>query len=303
MNEQEGTPLIWLRHVGFLPPREKLVLIEALGSPCRVFARTVGDLSVLTRRRFRTGGWNAKAILDEVQRTERLLTPAVLGCIFYWDSTYPPQLREIFGAPVMLFYRGTLPENEYLLAGIVGMRFPTGGARKVLRRQRSGLVSGLTKEWTGKRMKGACRREGMSLPFSAVGSTKSTRPPASRPATLSWKRVRLSSSGSAAMWWSSWHPRLFVSAEYALDARKTAYLHAAGIPRSVGTETRRPAKLEATVIREAGDPIRDWGLEFREPHGQDVRPGKSPGWALGGINKEEMEGACATKAGETYWRK
>ena len=56
------------------------------------------------------------------------------------------------------------------------------------------------------------------------------------------------------------------------------------------------------MIGEAGDPMRDWGLEFREPRRQDVRPGESPGWALARTRKEEMEGACATKAGETYWR-
>ena len=311
VDEQEGTP-IWPSHIHFLALREQLLLIEVLDSPSRVLARTVGDLSVPTGRRFRTGGWNAKAILDEVRRTERLLTPGVLGCIFYWGSTCPPQLREIFGAPVMLFCRGTLPENQYLLAGIVGTRFPIGGVPKVLGCQRMGLVSGLTKERIRKRMKGAGRQEGVSLPFSAAGSTRSTRPPASRMAALSWKRAEppsantrratVPSAGYASMWWSSRLPRLLVRADYALDERKTAHLHAAGIPRSFGTGAHRPAGLGAAVIGEAGEPMRDWGLEFREPRGKDVRPCESPGWAPARIRKEKIEGACATKAGETFWR-
>jgi hypothetical protein len=44
------------------------------------------------------------------------------------------------------------------------------------------------------------------------------------------------------MWWSPRRPRLLVTAEYALDERKTAYLQAAGIPRSVRPGTRRPAE-------------------------------------------------------------
>ena len=45
--------------------------------------------------------------LGNVERAEKLLTASLLQCIFYWDSTYPPQLREFFDPPVTLFNRGT----------------------------------------------------------------------------------------------------------------------------------------------------------------------------------------------------
>jgi len=65
--------------------------------------------------------------LGNVERAEKLLTASLLQCIFYWDSTYPPQLREFFDPPATLFDRGTHLKTDMCLTGT---RLPITGAWK-----------------------------------------------------------------------------------------------------------------------------------------------------------------------------
>jgi len=333
METLDRIPLIGLSHVEFLTPREKLTLIEMLGSPARVFGLSLRDICSLIRRPLRTRRWNPAAILDEAARTEKLLTPGVLGCIFYWDSTYPPQLREIFDPPVTLFYRGTLPENGYLLAGIVGTRFPTGGARKAafglgfeLGRHGIGVVSGLAKGVDREAHEGCVRAGGYSIAvlgsgvdriyptssepagralLEAGGAVLSEYPPGARPLQFHFparNRIISGLSRSVVVVQAPERSGALITAEHALDQGKDLYVHAAGLSGSVGAGTSRLAESGAPVISGARDLLRDLGREFREAKGQGAPQGESTGEALARTMKDEMDGACATKAGETYWR-
>ena len=46
----------------------------------------------------------------------------------------------------------------------------------------------------------------------------------------------------------------------------------------------------------------DWGLEYRETRGQDAPEDETTGACLVRVLKGEIEGDCAMKGGETYWR-
>ncbi len=333
MNPHDKIPLIGLSHVEFLRPREKLVLIETLGSAARVFELTLRDLSILIGRRLKTSLWNPGLILDEAVRTEKLLTPGVLECIFYWDSTYPPQLREIYDPPVTLFFRGTLPENGYLLAGIVGTRFPTGGARKAafglgfeLGRHGIGVVSGLAKGVDREAHEGcveaggysiavlgngvdqvypsSSRAAGMAL-LEAGGAVISEYPPGTLPMQFHFparNRIISGLSRSVVVVQAPERSGALITADYSLEQGRDLYVHAAGLSGSVGAGTRRLAESGAPVINGARDLVQDLGREFREARGRRARKGESTGEALARVMNEEMDGACATKAGETYWR-
>jgi hypothetical protein len=165
--------------------------------------------------------------LEQGERTGKLLTPGVPECIFYRDSTCPPQLREILDPPVTLFYRGTLLENGHVLAGIVGTRFPTEGRAK----RRSG-IRGLAKG-VGRQAFERCAQAGGD------------------------------SVGSQIIWRSSLS--VFV--------------------------VQAPDWFEA-LIDNSDQRVRGlhWGM------------GQGMSGALARIIKEKMEGACATKTRETYWR-
>ena len=216
-----------LNSLELLQPREKHVLITGLGSASRTCNGSPRDISPAGGRRFKTHWWRSKAILEQGERTGKLLTPGVPECIFYRDSTCPPQLREILDPPVTLFYRGTLLENGHVLAGIVGTRFPTEGRAK----RRSG-IRGLAKG-VGRQAFERCAQAGGD------------------------------SVGSQIIWRSSLS--VFV--------------------------VQAPDWFEA-LIDNSDQRVRGlhWGM------------GQGMSGALARIIKEKMEGACATKTRETYWR-
>ena len=333
MDEQDRIPLIGLSHVDFLTPKEKMSLILQLGSPRRLFDLTLSDLASLTRRRLRTRRWNPAAILEESARTEMLLTPGVLGCIFYWDSTYPPQLREIYDPPVTLFYRGTLPDNGFSLAGIVGTRFPTGGARKAafglgfeLGCQGIGVVSGLAKGIDREAHEGCVQAGGYSIavlgsgidrvyPTSSEpvaralldggGAILSEYPPGVPPLQFHFparNRIISGLARSVVVVQAPEHSGALITAEYAVDQGKDLLVHSAGLAGTVGAGTRQLAQSGAPVIRGAQDLMRDWGIVYRETE-QTARPGETAGETLARTMKEEMDGACTMRAGQMYWRR
>jgi DNA processing protein len=51
-----------------------------------------------------------------------------IGYVSYTADEYPPLLREIWDPPVLLFYRGRLPNPERPLVAMVGTRRPSGPA-------------------------------------------------------------------------------------------------------------------------------------------------------------------------------
>jgi DNA processing protein len=51
-----------------------------------------------------------------------------IAYVSYAQRGYPPLLREIYDPPVLLFYRGVMPEPGRPLAAVVGTRRPSGAA-------------------------------------------------------------------------------------------------------------------------------------------------------------------------------
>jgi len=334
MDGNDRIALIGLSHVDFLTPRDKMECIMAAGSAYGVFGMSLSDLSGIVRRRMRTRLWKPDAILAAGEKTWKLLTPGVLGCIFYWDSTYPPQLRETSDPPVTLFYRGTLPENGYLLAGIVGTRFPTGGARAAafrlgfeLGRHGIGVVSGLARGIDREAHEGCVEAAGYSVAVLGNGiddvypasSRKAARsvldtggaivseyPPGTPPLQHHFPARNRIISGlcrGVVIVQAPLRSGALITARYALEQDRDVFVHAGGLAGSVGEGTRWLAEYGAPVISGAKELLNDWGRDFREPSSAAALPGESETDARARAFEAEMEGACATKAGETYWRR
>ncbi len=333
MDANERIALLGLSCVDFLSPKDRLDLLGAEGSAFRLFSLSRDQIAVRVKRRLTTSEWKPAAILARAERIGKLLTAGSLECIFYGDSTYPPQLREIFDPPVTLFFRGTTPDNGHLLAGIVGTRFPTGGARAAARRlgfelalQGVGVVSGLARGIDREAHEGcldaggysiavlgngidgvypsSSRRAAMAL-LAAGGTILSEYPPGTPP--LRWhfpERNRIISGlcRSVAVVQAPERSGALLTAEYALEQGRDLYVHAAGMAGTTGAGTRRLAEAGALVIRGARDVMSDWDLPYVEPAGNKPRAGEAEGERLARLLKREMEGACAVKGGETYWR-
>ena len=333
MNEHDKTCLLGLSTVEFLTPHEKLALIDMRGEPRKLFHLTLRDLRSLTGRELTTVLWKPEEILRAGEEIGKRLTEGGMQSIFYWDTTYPSQLREIYDPPVTLFLRGSLPDNGLLLAGIVGTRFPTGAARTAafrlgfeLGREGIGVVSGLARGIDREAHEGCTEAGGVSV--AVLGNGIDLIYP---PSSLSAGRAILARGGAILSEYPPGIPPLrhhfparnriisglcrsvvvvqapersgaLITAEYALDQGRDLYVHAAGTMGAAGAGTRRLAEAGAPLVHGSSEILRDWGMKPRTDRAV-LPPAEVPeGERLAAVLKEEIAGTCATRGGETYWR-
>jgi DNA processing protein len=102
--------------------REKITLCEALGDESDLLQKSGSDIKALIGRAL-----NAHDVDSSRRTAERAAEKARIRGInmVSWQSLlYPPLLREIYDPPVLLFFRGKLPDPESPLVAIVGTRKP-----------------------------------------------------------------------------------------------------------------------------------------------------------------------------------
>ncbi len=331
MDEHERLCLLGLSHVEFLRPREKFTLITIMKGAAPIFDLALADIARLVGRKLSTRLWQPGQILDSARQTQNDLTECGAQSIFYWDTGYPAQLREIYDPPVTLFIRGTLPDNGDALAGIVGTRFPTGAARTAafrlgfdLGREGICVVSGLARGIDREAHEGCVEAGGRSVAVLGNGIDR-IYPVSSRPAA----RALLDRGGAILSEYPPGVPPLqyhfparnriisglcravvivqapersgaLITAEYALDQGRDLWVHAAGIPGSAGAGTGRLADAGAPVISGAADILRDWGMSATA-FPIDSRHGSAADFSSRTL-EEELDGNCAVHGGKTYWR-
>ncbi len=331
MDEQDRLCLLGLSHVEFLTPRQKLLLVQMLGSPARLFRLPLEEISRLAGKVLTTRLWRPDEILRSAEATRACLTPGGMRSIFYWDSEYPPKLREIFDPPMTLFIRGSLPHKGDTLAGIVGTRFPTGAARTaafrlgfVVGRAGMWVVSGLARGIDREGHEGCEQAEGRSIAVLGNGIDV-IYPSSSRAAAM----ALLARGGAIVSEYPPGVPALryhfparnriisglcrgvvvvqapersgaLFTADHALQEGRDLWVHAAGLPGTVGAGTRNLAESGAPVIRTAVEILAEWGIDPRVREHAEMR--LPEGERLAAMMEEEINGACAQRAGETYWR-
>jgi DNA processing protein len=321
-----------LSHASFLSSREKILLADALGGARRVLGLSLSDMAGLLGRRFSTRSWEPGRLLELAGRTETLLTRGSLGCIFYSDRDYPPQLREIYDPPAALFYRGNLPDNAKALIGIVGTRFPTGSAAKAafslgfeLGRLGIGVVSGLARGVDRQAHEGCVEARGYSVAVLGNGIDM-IYPASSRPAALAIlksggvvfseyppgtpprrhhfparNRIISGLCRSVVLIQAPERSGALITADYALEQGRDLLVHRAGLAGGAGAGTRRLADEGAQVIGSGAEVLREWGIEARAVEGPPPVE-KETGERLARLVEREISGACARRSGQTLWR-
>ncbi|MGA2639897.1 MAG: DNA-processing protein DprA [Spirochaetia bacterium] len=333
MNAQDRLCLLGLSHIEFLRPKDKLLLVEMRGSPTRVFDLSLDEIARIVGRRLSTRMWRPDEILRSAEATSADLTREGMGSIFYWDPEYPPKLREIYDPPVTLFLRGSLPDKGATLAGIVGTRFPTGAARTAAFRLgfelgRNGIcvVSGLARGIDREAHEGCEQAGGRSIAVLGNGIDL-IYPASSRSAAM----ALLARGGAIISEYPPGIPALryhfparnriisglcrgvvvveapersgaLITAEHALQEGRDLWVHAAGLSGATGAGTRRLAESGAPVIRTAAKILSEWGVAPRASEHGSPSAQLPEGERLAMMMKEEISGACAQRAGETYWR-
>lgn len=70
--------------------------------------------------------------LEHAKRVEAYCLRHGIGILPYSDAFYPDRLKQIFSPPVLLYYKGTIPDmNEKLCLGIVGTRHLSDYGRRM----------------------------------------------------------------------------------------------------------------------------------------------------------------------------
>jgi len=122
MNERGILDLIIIR-LPKLSVREKIFLSEMLESETDLIRKSQSDIEHIINRKI-PSLWNLDAVRKQAVRDAETARLREIKWVALRDSAYPPLLREIYDPPLLLFYRGRLPNPELPLAGIVGTRKP-----------------------------------------------------------------------------------------------------------------------------------------------------------------------------------
>ena len=120
--------LLAIDHLAFLSAKEKLNLAQAVAGTAALVALSREAVGEIVGRSL-AETWRPARAVQTAAAELRNLTRCGVGCIFYGDGRYPPQLREIYDPPFLLFYRGAPPNNDAPSVAVVGTRRPTSLGR------------------------------------------------------------------------------------------------------------------------------------------------------------------------------
>lgn len=120
------THWIWLQMLPALATRQKLALLSYFGDPEELYEANTGIYQSVTN--FTSVQLQAleEKDLTKAREIAALCAQKRIGVITYGDSGYPAKLKNIPDPPLVLYYRGYLPNWEGMPAiGVVGTRKAT----------------------------------------------------------------------------------------------------------------------------------------------------------------------------------
>lgn len=118
-----------IANLSFLKKREQLHLftqIRAIGEFCSLSA---ADLEESIGRLLQIPAWDPEGVLEDARRQLERAFKRSIGAVCYGSPSYPPLLHELTDPPLLLYYRGVLPDPEKLMVAVVGTRNPSGSGR------------------------------------------------------------------------------------------------------------------------------------------------------------------------------
>ncbi len=212
----------------------------------------------------------------------------------YWDKDYPPQLREIYNPPFLLYMRGKMPAVDTPFAAVVGTRRPSETALQAAFKLGAELslagvpvVSGLAKGIDGAAHWGVIRTGGPTIAVEATGidmvypavhrelasgilenggALLSEYPPGTEVRTYRFpERNRLISGLSRAVVVVQAPEKsgALITADYALEQGRELLVHGSGLNGTAGTGCRKLRAEGAERIERAEDLVRDWPVRPR----------------------------------------
>ena len=276
--------------LGGLSCRERVLLTESVTSLNILFRLHTRAVEEIVGRRLR-----GRVIPEDwEERSERIAALAERGgfrILHFWDESYPPQLREIYDPPFLLYLRGELPAAELPFCAVVGTRKPCESARQAAFRMGAELalanipvVSGLAMGIDAAAHWGAVRTGGVTIAVEATGIDR-VYPPVNRelasrilenggallseyPPGVEVRRYRFPErnrlisglSRAVVVVQAPEKSGALITADYALEQGRELLVHEAGLAGTAGAGGRRLHEEGGESIRSAAEALRDWDV-------------------------------------------
>jgi DNA processing protein len=250
--------------------------------------------------------WDMDALRFKAEKDAAMARQRGIQWVSYAENTYPPLLREIYDPPVVLFYRGTLPDPERPLAAVVGTRRPSGYASaqaydisRALGRGEIPVVSGLALGIDAMAHRGnlagggksvAVLGSGPDMVYPATnravarsilengGAIVSEYPPGTAPAKWRYPARNRIISGLSRGVLIVEAPALsgaLITAQFALEQGRDLWVASAGMESPRGEGTRALAGDGGRVISRAEEILAEWGIELTAENMDSIPAGAS----------------------------
>jgi len=103
---------------------EKVQLLKVFECEEDLFVQSKMDIEKILKRELKSF-WDISEIKEKAGRIDTICRMKSIKWVSWNNSEYPPLLREMYDPPVVIFYRGILPNPEKSLLGMVGTRKPS----------------------------------------------------------------------------------------------------------------------------------------------------------------------------------
>jgi len=107
-----------------LVPVERIILLNSFDSEREIYLQTKRNIEELLGRKLRKTP-DINSIRDKADRLDTMCRMRSIKWVSWTNMDYPPLLREIYDPPSVIYYKGSLPDPEKPLLGMVGTRKPS----------------------------------------------------------------------------------------------------------------------------------------------------------------------------------
>lgn len=278
-----------IAHIPQLQCADRIRLAELLSSEQDLLHLALIDMERMLGKSVSIKNWEPQSWVAAASRAAELSVRRGIGILSYFSNSYPPLLRELSDAPLIMYFRGTLPDPEKPLVAIVGTRRPDAPAMKEALRfglefARLGIpvISGLALGIDAMAHRGNI--EGGAPSLAVLGSGLDGIYPASNRglarrimenggcllseypvgmAPKKWHfpaRNRIISVMARAMLVveAPEHSGALISAQFALDQGRDLWVASSGMQSALGAGCRNLAEQGARTAKSAKEIVDDW---------------------------------------------
>ncbi|AEJ19821.1 DNA-processing protein DprA [Gracilinema caldarium] len=118
-----------IANLSFLQKKEQLDLFNRLGTIGGFISLSIHQIEDFIGRPVQITRWNPEQELEQAKNQLEMARRRSIFAVSYGCPGYPPLLRELTDPPLLLYYRGVLPDPEQFMVAVVGTRNPTGAGR------------------------------------------------------------------------------------------------------------------------------------------------------------------------------